>query len=58
MKSQMTLIAAFLFFATATFANVETFAAAQAAYDDGRYAEASMLYEELLGQGIGNVEVQ
>ena len=31
---------------------------AQAAYDEGRYAEASMLYEELLGKGVGNMEVR
>jgi tetratricopeptide (TPR) repeat protein len=36
----------------------ETFLMAQAAYDDGRYAEASMLYEKLLSNGIANVEIQ
>ena len=39
-------------------ANDKTFLQAQAAYDDGRYAEASMLYENLLGQGIRNIEVE
>ena len=51
-------MAAFLLSTLATFAQEETFAAAQTAYDEGRYAEASMLYEELLGKGIANVEVQ
>ncbi len=36
----------------------EIFLKAQAAYDDGRYAEASLLYEELLGNGVANVEVR
>ena len=36
----------------------ETFAQAQVAYDAGHYAEASLLYEELVSNGVKNVEVQ
>jgi tetratricopeptide (TPR) repeat protein len=36
----------------------ETFAQAQAAYDAGHYAEASLLYEELVSNGVENVVVQ
>ncbi len=35
-----------------------SFAKAQAAYDAGHYAEASLLYETLLSNGVENVEVQ
>lgn len=34
------------------------FAEAQIAYDDGRYAEASLLFEKLIDSGVGNVEVR
>lgn len=47
-----------LFVATLpSFAQEETFLRAQAAYDDARYAEAAMLYEELLSNGVANIEV-
>ena len=36
----------------------ETFLMAQAAYDEGHYAEASVLYEKLLDIGIKNVEIE
>ena len=36
----------------------EVFSAAQTAYDDGRYAEASLLYEALLSNGVANVAVR
>lgn len=36
----------------------ELFLMAQAAYDDSRYAEASLLYEELLSINIENLEVE
>lgn len=35
----------------------ETFLHAQAAYDDGRYAEAVLLYENMLSNGVSNAEV-
>lgn len=35
----------------------ETFFQAQAAYDDGRYAEAVILYSKLIDSGIGNTEL-
>jgi len=56
-----TLVSLLLLFMVATTqgANLnETFAKAQAAYDGGRYAEASLLYEELASNGVKNVEVQ
>lgn len=58
MKFRLPILAAFLLSALAASAQEETFAAAQAAYDAGRYAEASMLYEKLLSNGVSNVEVQ
>ncbi len=59
MKILSSIVAALLLssvFALAT--EEQTFSAAQTAYDDGRYAEASLLYEELLSNGVSNVEVQ
>ncbi|MEE9367308.1 MAG: hypothetical protein V3V05_00435 [Pontiella sp.] len=38
-------------------ASEEVFLKAQAAYDDGRYAEAALLYTTLLDEGISNAEV-
>ncbi|MBT8042223.1 MAG: tetratricopeptide repeat protein [Pontiella sp.] len=38
-------------------AQEDAFLKAQAAYDDARYAEAAMLYENLLSNGVDNVEV-
>lgn len=35
----------------------ETFASAQSAYDDARYAEAVLQYETLLSNGVNNAEV-
>jgi tetratricopeptide (TPR) repeat protein len=58
MKTSLPLIAALLLTGHSALANDETFAKAQEAYDNGRYAEASMLYEQLLGEGVSNVEVQ
>jgi tetratricopeptide (TPR) repeat protein len=58
MKMRSTIMAALLLSAFSTFAFDETFTKAQAAYDDGRYAEASLLYEELLSNGVSNVEIQ
>ncbi len=58
MKPLLILMATFLLSTLAAFSQEETFAAAQTAYDEGRHAEASLLYEELLGKGFGNVEVQ
>ena len=36
----------------------ENFVQAKAAYDKGNYAEASLLYERLLSNGVSNVEVE
>lgn len=58
MKILISIIAALLFSALHTFASEETFAHAQSAYDDGRYAEASLLYEEMLSNGVDNVAVR
>ncbi len=58
MKILQPLIAALLLATLCTFASEEAFTKAQAAYDDGRYAEASLLYEELLSNGVGHVEVR
>lgn len=52
------ILIALVFTAGTALANPEAFAKAQAAYDDGRYTEASMLYEEMLKSGINNVEVE
>jgi tetratricopeptide (TPR) repeat protein len=35
----------------------DNFSKAQAAYDDGRYAEAVMLYDNMLSNGVANVEL-
>ncbi len=58
MKFRLPILAAVLLSSLAASAQEQTFAAAQTAYDAGRYAEASLLYEELLSNGIANVEVQ
>lgn len=51
-------IIAGLLLSTATVqAQDDQFHKAQAAYDDNRYAEAALLYEELLNEGIDNAEV-
>ena len=38
-------------------ASEATFSQAHQAYDDGRYAEAVMLYEQMLKEGISNTEI-
>lgn len=58
MKILPSIIAALLFSALHTLASEETFARAQSAYDEGRYAEASLLYEKMLSNGVDNVEVR
>lgn len=58
MKIRPIIVVALLLSALSSFAFDQTFTKAQAAYDDGRYAEASMLYETLLSNGVSNVEVQ
>jgi len=58
MKILLPFIAVFLSYSLCAFASEETFAKAQVAYDDGRYAEAALLYEELLSTGVANIEVQ
>jgi tetratricopeptide (TPR) repeat protein len=42
---------------TAPMQKSERFLAAQAAYDDGRYADAVAHYEQLAGKGVDNVEL-
>jgi tetratricopeptide (TPR) repeat protein len=62
MNHQPTLLVIILLSALCSFgANEEKsglFLKAQAAYDNGRYAEASLLYETLLRTGVSNVEVK
>ena len=58
MKILVSIIVTLLFSALHTFASEDEFALAQSAYDEGRYAEASLLYEELLSNGVDNVEVR
>ena len=58
MKSSLFILILALFAGSAFAASDETFAQAQAAYDSGRYAEASMLYEEMIRDGISNFEVE
>lgn len=38
-------------------AQEEQFLSAQSAFDDGRYAEAALLYEQLINEGISNPEL-
>ena len=59
LSMRIVLLGALLVFsARASLASDDTFAQAQAAYDAGRYAEASMLYEQMLDNNIANVEVR
>lgn len=58
MKMLQSLIVMLLLSTLPVLASTEIFSKAQAAYDDGHYAQASLLYEELLNSGISNVEVQ
>lgn len=53
----MLILTICMLFAGAVPAQEEQFAKAQAAYDEGRYAEATILYESLIDQGVVNVEV-
>ena len=57
MKFLMLIISALLTFTLPALASDEVFLKAQAAYDDGRYAEAALLYTTLLDEGISNAEV-
>lgn len=58
MKTGSPLIAALLLAAFSAGAAEDDFSKAQAAYDNARYAEAALLYEGMLSNGISNVEVQ
>ena len=59
MKILLSIIAGLLLSATLTIADdQQLFSDAQAAYDEGRFAEATLLYESLLDTGVGNVEVR
>jgi tetratricopeptide (TPR) repeat protein len=57
MKKATVTMAAVVLTALGAFGFGETFSRAQAAYDDGRYAEAGMLYESMLSNGVQNAEV-
>jgi tetratricopeptide (TPR) repeat protein len=57
MKFSIFMLTLALLVGNAFAAPEETFAQAQAAYDSGHYAEASLLYEEMIRNGIRNVEV-
>jgi tetratricopeptide (TPR) repeat protein len=57
MKNILRIIVGLLLCLTTAQAQDESFQKAQAAYDDGRYAEAVLLYERLIDSGIDNPEV-
>ncbi len=57
MKKLTSLALVLLTVVLASVASENTFSSAQAAYDDGRYAEAIMLYNKLLDDGVDNLEV-
>lgn len=57
MKRPVYILAITLLFAAAAPAQEEIFDKAQAAYDDGRYAEAVLLYDNLLSEGVSNMEL-
>ncbi|QBG45994.1 tetratricopeptide repeat protein [Verrucomicrobia bacterium S94] len=50
-------LAAVLLIFTAAYAQEDLFNRAQAAYDDGRYGEAAMLYEKMIADGFDNPEI-
>jgi tetratricopeptide (TPR) repeat protein len=59
MKLRSTILCILLATLPGLFAQpAETFREAQAAYDDGRYADAARLFENMRNDGIDNVEVQ
>jgi tetratricopeptide (TPR) repeat protein len=58
MKFRFSIPVALLCSAVSVVAFDETFDQAQAAYDEGRYAEASILYENLLSNNVRNIEVE
>ncbi|MDZ8119243.1 tetratricopeptide repeat protein [Pontiella agarivorans] len=57
MNRFLNTLVAVLLISTAASAQDELFNRAQAAYDDGRYGEAAMLYEKMIADGISNPEV-
>jgi tetratricopeptide (TPR) repeat protein len=57
MKALISITVALLAFSLSAMANEDIFYKAQSAYDDGRYAEAVVLYNKLLDQDINNTEV-
>ena len=57
MKFLIPIMGLLLTFTLASHAEEEVFQKAKTAYDDGRYAEAALLYTSLLDQGISNSEV-
>ena len=57
MKTIPSLLLTLFLAATAAASNEETFVKAQGAYDKGHYAEAALLYERLLSNGVVNAEV-
>ena len=59
MKILFPIVAALLLSSTAAWSREEPrFSAAKTAYDEAHYAEAAQLYEQLLSNGVANVEVQ
>jgi tetratricopeptide (TPR) repeat protein len=57
MKIGITILTLMLLSSSLTFASDRSFSKAQEAYDDGRYAEAVMLYDGLVSSGIKNKEL-
>ncbi|MDF7826106.1 tetratricopeptide repeat protein [Pontiellaceae bacterium B12227] len=57
MKLFLSMCTALALSSLTAFAQQEQFSSAQIAYDAGRYAEAVLLYEKILDQGIANPEV-
>jgi tetratricopeptide (TPR) repeat protein len=58
MKRIQSIIASLLLSGLTVHAQDDLFQKAQSSYDDGRYAEAVMLYEKLIQNGVSNPEVQ
>ena len=57
MKHLFSTLAFTLVFTVASSAQNEVFSTAQSAYDDGRYAEAVLLYDQLADSGVANMEL-